>query len=127
MFFAIPDKEKKVNCMKIYNLDKLNELSGGDMEFAQAIAMTFIEETPEDVVQLSNGIKAHDFTATYQAAHKIKPNLDLFGVANAHADILKIEILARENASFDEIEPLFERSKQVIDQLVEELKADFGL
>ena len=78
-----------------YNLDKLNELSGGDKDFNVSIIEVFLAETPADLESLENAVAEKDFEKIYQHAHKIKPNADLLGMNEALESILTIEGHAR--------------------------------
>ncbi len=104
-----------------YNLDKLNELSGGDKEFNQTIIATFLQETPEDFKQLKSAIEAEDFNAIYQYAHKIKPNADLLGIDRLKEQMLTIESHARGDRNMLKIKPLAEASSVELEAAYVEL------
>ena len=61
-----------------YKLDRVRELADGDEDFVAALAAAFIEEVPEDAERLRVAVPNKDFAETYQAAHKMKPTIDLF-------------------------------------------------
>ncbi|HEX9827654.1 MAG TPA: Hpt domain-containing protein, partial [Flavobacteriaceae bacterium] len=63
---------------KYYKLDRVRELAGGDDDFVKALAEAFLEEVPEDASRLKAAVAERDFFTTYQAAHKMKPTIDLF-------------------------------------------------
>ncbi|MFD0864161.1 Hpt domain-containing protein [Sungkyunkwania multivorans] len=111
--------------MKIYSLEKIDELSGGDPEFAEAIVTAFLEETPQDLDSLQEGIVSEDYTTIYQSAHKLKPNVDLLGVSELHANILKMESMARSNAEMEHLKQLFVEVKATMNDLLNQLKRDF--
>lgn len=89
-----------------YNLDKLNELSGGDKDFNVSIIEVFLAETPGDMVALEGAVAAEDFEKIYQHAHKIKPNADLLGMDTALQAILTIEGHARGDQDMGSIKTL---------------------
>ena len=66
--------------MKSYNLDELKIMADGDEEFLQEMLKTFIEELPEDIKAMNDAIENGNATLTYQIAHKMKPNLQIFGL-----------------------------------------------
>jgi len=104
-----------------YNLDKLNELSGGDKEFNQTIIATFLQETPEDFRGLESAIEAQDFSAIYQYAHKIKPNADLLGIDKLKDQMLTIESHARGDMNIESIRTLSSNATVELDQAYMEL------
>ena len=60
-----------------YNLSKVYELSDNDSEFALTIVSLFLDEIPSEMTSIKDGIENKDYDKVYQAAHKIKPTLDL--------------------------------------------------
>ncbi len=110
-----------------YNLDKLNELSGGDMDFILSILTVFVEETPQDLADLKLAIEVEAYDAMYQNAHKIKPNVDLLGMDETTAHILSIETEAKTNKNLSRIEKLFPKVETSIQECIEQLKENFNL
>ena len=76
--------------MKNYNLDDVKEMAGGDEDFVKIIVQTFLEEIPPDVASMSEAISNSNPALAYQFAHKMKPNLQLFGLDQME-NILLIE------------------------------------
>jgi HPt (histidine-containing phosphotransfer) domain-containing protein len=111
----------------IYNLSKINELSGGDQDFLVSVLSTFLEETPTDLSVLKTAVQNQDFTQIYQFAHKIKPNVDLLGMENARANALEIETIGKNTQDINRINELFPILEKEIIQVIAELKADFNL
>ena len=65
---------------KHYSRENLNEIAGGDDEFIAIIAKTFLEEIPPDLRSLVVAIENENKELAYQFAHKMKPNLEMFGI-----------------------------------------------
>lgn len=63
-----------------YNLESVHEMAGGDEDFVKVIVQTFLEEIPQDVNSMSEAIGNGNPGLAYQYAHKMKPNLQLFGL-----------------------------------------------
>lgn len=66
--------------MSSYNLDEVKEMAGGDDDFVKVVVQTFLEEIPPDVQAMNEAISNGNSTLAYQYAHKMKPNLQLFGL-----------------------------------------------
>lgn len=66
--------------MSSYNLDSVEEMAGGDREFMREVVQTFLEEIPPDVEAMNEAISNGNPGLAYQFAHKMKPNLQLFGL-----------------------------------------------
>ncbi|MCX2681591.1 Hpt domain-containing protein [Galbibacter sp. EGI 63066] len=89
-----------------YDLSKLNELSGGDVEFNTSVIETFLTETPSDLSNLEQAAKGKAFDQVYQFAHKIKPNADLLGINKVRDQMLEIERHARGDYDIEAISAL---------------------
>ena len=110
---------------KNYNLEKVKEIAGGDDSFVLVIVETFLQEIPPDMKSMQTAIANDNHKMAYQFAHKMKPNLDMFGI-----DLLK-QIAAMEKWS-DSNKPtsaIQEQLDQIISTLnivLKELKVDFN-
>ena len=110
---------------KNYNLEKVKEIAGGDDSFVLVIVETFLQEIPPDMESMQTAIANDNHKMAYQFAHKMKPNLDMFGI-----DLLK-QIAAMEKWS-DSNKPtsaIQEQLDQIISTLnlvLKELRADFN-
>jgi HPt (histidine-containing phosphotransfer) domain-containing protein len=111
----------------IYNLDKINEMADGDEDFINSVILVFLEEVPLDLERLENALEQLNYEQVYQLAHKIKPNVDLLGMEQTRATALQIETLGKNAANMGEIKEIFPILKKDIQQVVSELKKDFGL
>lgn len=110
---------------KNYNLEKVREIAGGDDSFVSVIVETFLQEIPPDMKSMQTAIENDNHKMAYQFAHKMKPNIDMFGI-----DLLK-EIAAMEKWS-DSNKPtsaIQDQLDQIISTLtivLKELKEDFN-
>lgn len=111
----------------IYSLDKINEMAEGDQDFVRSVVTVFLEEVPEDLQALEAAISTKDYEQIYKMAHKIKPNVDLLGMEQTRANALEIETLGKQDGNFDTIQEKFPLLKTDVEQVVTELKNDFGL
>lgn len=111
----------------IYNLDKINEMAEGDEDFINSVISVFLDEVPHDLEALQTALEQGNYNDVYKLAHKIKPNVDLLGMEQTRAAALEIETLGKKEANMAEIERIFPTLKKDIDQVVSELKKDFGL
>ena len=111
----------------IYNLDKINEMAGGDEDFINSVISVFLEEVPQDLEGLENALEQQNYEQVYQLAHKIKPNVDLLGMEQTRAIALQIETLGKNEANMSEIRDIFPTLKKDVHQVISELKKDFDL
>lgn len=110
-----------------YNLAKVYALSDNDPEFVNQILTLFVNEIPEDLAEIKEGIKKKDHKHTYSYAHKVKPSLDLLGLKVAFEEILQIEAWTKTEGEKKEIKETFKSVKNQVEDAVKEIRKDFGL
>ena len=66
--------------MSAYNLAGVEEMAGGDQDFVKVVVQTFLEEIPPDLEAMNEAVTAGNPKEAYQYAHKMKPNLQMFGL-----------------------------------------------
>lgn len=111
----------------IYNLDKIREMAEGDEEFIQSVITVFLEEVPEDLGGLETAVGSGDYGQIYKLSHKIKPNVDLLGMEDTRALALEMETMGKNEENLDGIRERFPRFKKDVEQVISELKNDFGV
>ena len=109
-----------------YKLDRVREMADNDEDFVLAIAAAFIEEVPEDAERLRTALPAKDYKEVYQAAHKMKPTVDLFELG-----VLDTLIEVQDWGKFEQTDKNVDTQLQIVltavDNAVNEIKSDFGL
>ncbi|MCP9201052.1 Hpt domain-containing protein [Gramella sp. GC03-9] len=112
--------------MSNYNLEEVKEMAGGDEEFMLVVVQTFLEEIPPDVAAMNEAIGNDNPSLAYQYAHKMKPNLQLFGL-NLMEQIRVIEAWSKHGKRKDEVPEAAEKITHKVDMAAEELRNDFSL
>jgi len=111
---------------KKYSPESLSEIAGGDKEFMLIVAKTFLEEIPPDLAAMVEAIDNNNRELTYQFAHKMKPNLEMFGL-NLQKDITSIESWTKTLKNKNMIEGNLANVVSTVAIVVKELKEDFKL
>lgn len=111
---------------KHYKLDRIREMAEGDEDFISAIAAAFLEEVPEDAQRLKTAVPNKDYKETYQAAHKMKPTIDLFelGVLDS---LIEVQDWGKFEESDKNVDQQLEIVLNAVKQATDEIKSDFGL
>ncbi len=65
---------------KHYSYESLKTVSGDDLDFMVVVAQAFLDEIPPDLKALQQAISLENKELTYQFAHKMKPNMEMFGI-----------------------------------------------
>jgi len=111
---------------KHYSIESLKEIAGDDTEFMVVVAQTFLDEIPPDLHSLEEAVANNNKELTYQFAHKMKPNFEMFGVELAK-DISFIESWTRTSKKNDAIAGYMENVSTTLTHVFKELKEDFNL
>ena len=98
-----------------YKLYRVRELADGDEDFVLAIAAAFLEEVAEA-----------DFYTTYQAAHKMKPTIDLFelGVLD---DLIIVQDWGKDEKVNEDVSKELKKVLEAVERATAEIKSDFNL
>ncbi|WP_299103341.1 Hpt domain-containing protein [uncultured Winogradskyella sp.] len=109
-----------------YKLDRVREMADNDEDFVAAIAAAFLEEVPEDAERLRTAVPAKDYKEVYQAAHKMKPTIDLFelGVLDT---LIEVQDWGKFEQTDKNVDEQLITVLTAVDNAVTEIKADFGL
>jgi HPt (histidine-containing phosphotransfer) domain-containing protein len=109
-----------------YKLYRVREMADGDEDFIMALAAAFLEEVPEDAERLKKAVAENDYYNTYQAAHKMKPTIDLFELG-----VLDQLIIVQDWGKFEQTGKDVSAELEVVLNAVanasEEIKQDFNL
>lgn len=111
---------------KNYSIDSLKEIAGNDLEFMAVVAQTFLEEIPTDLLAMEEAVKNENKELAYQFAHKMKPNLEMFGI-NLQKDITAIESWTKTSKNVAIINSHLDTITKTLHAVFAELKADFNL
>lgn len=109
-----------------YSVESLSEIAGGDQEFMAVVAKTFLEEIPPDLQAMEEAIKNDNKELAYQFAHKMKPNLEMFGI-DVVKDITSIESWTRTSKNKVAVTANLDKIISSVKAVLEELKEDFNL
>jgi HPt (histidine-containing phosphotransfer) domain-containing protein len=110
-----------------YNLAKVYAISDSDAAFAKQIVVLFLEEVPEEIKNIREGLREKDHKKVYSAAHKIKPTLDLLGMDLAYEDVIAVESWSKAEGKKKEIKDVVKSLKDLVGLTVKELKKDYSL
>lgn len=109
-----------------YKLFRVRELADNDEEFIATLAEAFLEEVPVDAERLKKAVAEGDYHNTYQAAHKMKPTIDLFelGVLDK---LIEVQDWGKFEKRDLDITSQLEIVIAAVDQAVAEIRSDFNL
>jgi hypothetical protein len=109
-----------------YKLDKVKDLADGDNDFIKAIAAAFLEEIPEAVGQIKEGVQTLDYRKAYENAHKIKPSVQMFELG-IYYDVITLQDWGKFEQKDRDVTLPLEKVVEVVKLAVKEIKSDFNL
>jgi len=109
-----------------YKLFRVRELADNDEDFIQTLAETFIEEVSVDAERLKIAVAENDYQEAYQAAHKMKPTVDLFelGILN---NLIEVQDWGKFTKTDMDITDQLNIVMVAVDKALVEIKSDFNL
>ena len=109
-----------------YKLDKIRDLSDNDQEFIETLAATFLEEVPADARLLKIAVDSTDYLATYRAAHKMKPTIDMFELGVLE-ELIEVQDWGKLEQKGKDITKQLEMVMVAVAKAAAEIKEDFNL
>ena len=109
-----------------YDLYQLEDMSGGDKEFMQTVVETFLTEIPPDLVSMQTAIENDNHKMAYQFAHKMKPNLEMFGI-DLIREISAMERWSETTKPTSAIKPQLDKIVISVNKAIAEMKKDWKM
>ncbi len=109
-----------------YKLDRVRELADGDEDFVAALAAAFLDEVPEDAERLKKAVPEKDYREAYQAAHKMKPTIDLFELG-VYDQLIEVQDWGKFEQTDKDVSQQLQTVLKAIGHATEEMKSEFGL
>ncbi|TYA71379.1 Hpt domain-containing protein [Seonamhaeicola marinus] len=109
-----------------YKLERVRELADNDQDFIATLAEAFIEEMGPDLERLKQGVADVNYQETYQAAHKMKPTVDLFelGVLDT---LIEVQDWGKFTKEGEDITAQLQIVATAVENALAEIKEDFNL
>ena len=109
---------------KYYTRENLEDIAEGDQDFITILAKAFLDEIPPDLNSMMEAIQNDNRELAYQFAHKMKPNIEMFGI-DALKDITSIEIWSKTSKNKVSVMPHLENVISILNHVFIELRQDF--
>jgi signal transduction histidine kinase/CheY-like chemotaxis protein/HPt (histidine-containing phosphotransfer) domain-containing protein len=107
----------------LYDLSKLNTMSGGNQVFVDKMLRLFIEHTPLSIKNLTESYSKKDFEAVRKVAHSLKTAIDNMGIQSLKNEIREIEHSAETYQTSRRLEFLITKVETVITKVVYDLSS----
>jgi HPt (histidine-containing phosphotransfer) domain-containing protein len=104
------------------NLNYLEEISGGDLDFKKELIRIFLHQIPEFLSNMNMYLSDHQNENLAKEAHTAKSSVLIFMMNEAGADLKQIQIYAAEN-NLDKIPRLIKKVELSLESAFRELSA----
>lgn len=111
---------------KQYSIDSLKEIAGDDPDFMGVVAEAFLAEIPPDLEAMITAVENDNKELAYQFAHKMKPNLEMFGI-DLLKDITAVESWTKTSKGQSTIQDHVDKINTILHEVFDELKQDFEI
>jgi len=108
----------------LYNLVTIEQFCRGNKVQIKKMMQQFVNQVPQDMVEMKAALHIKDFTSMQHAAHRIKPILNYYAIPQAEEDAKKVEALAKEGLETDELVFTIKRLDEMLIKVVETMKTD---
>jgi len=106
----------------LYNLQKLEKMSKGNVDFLTKMCHLFVKITPSYLKQINDLYEKRDVSSLKKLAHKMKPSIDYMGIISLKQDIRTLEHLNNENYSLERLKSLVENTTNILTEVVLQIR-----
>jgi HPt (histidine-containing phosphotransfer) domain-containing protein len=106
------------------DLRSLKEDTLGDIEVLKMIVELFIEGIDEYVNIMNDELEHKNWPVLFEATHKIKPNISMFGISQLEPTILQLENDFKNETNLDTIDKQVNTSLDIFEQVKTELRSE---
>ena len=112
---------------KLYDLERLKELLGGNMEFLSSLAGIYLTTIPANSKEMTQASINEDWLKVSKLAHKMKPTIESMNIESILADIRTLEADAKNEVNTHKLAKLALKVDQVVNSVADQLRYEFNL
>lgn len=106
---------------KLFDLENLNEMLGGDQKAVLQMIKIFLQATPESLSELNKCFEKSDYDGVSKLAHKLKSSVDIFAIIDIKQEIRRLENNTRDSINLDEVPELVEKINTILSKAIEQI------
>ncbi len=112
---------------KLYDLNHLKEVLGGNAEFLSSLAGIYLITIPVNSKEMIQASMEEDWLMVSKLAHKIKPTIDSMNIKSILSDIRTLESDAKNQVNTHTLGKIAVKVDTVINTVAQQLKYEFDL
>lgn len=109
------------------NLQSLKENTFDDLSIQKEIMILFLELIDEYIDVLNQELPNKNWKKLFEATHKIKPNISMFGIDALESIILKLDHNFRTEQNLDTVDTLTTTCANIFNKVIIEIKTELKL
>jgi PAS domain S-box-containing protein len=112
---------------KLYDLNMVQTISGGDAGFVKKMVQLFLETVPPSMADLQKDTTEQNWVNVSKLAHKLKATIDSMGITRIKEVVRTIETNGKKGEELDKIPGQVQEVINVLEACMKQLKRDFEL
>jgi len=112
---------------KLYDLNMVQTISGGDTGFVKKMVQLFLETVPPSMADLQKETAQQNWVNASKLAHKLKATIDSMGITKIKEVVRTIETNGKKGEELDKIPAQVKEVIVVLEACMKQLKRDFSL
>jgi CheY-like chemotaxis protein len=111
---------------KLYDLNMIHSVSGGDGAFIKKMILLFIETVPQNVQELVDATGQKNWEQVSKMAHKLKSTIDSMGIRNLHDQIRTVEWNAKNREQLERMPDMVRQVESVVSVCIQQLRSEIN-
>jgi CheY-like chemotaxis protein/HPt (histidine-containing phosphotransfer) domain-containing protein len=111
---------------KLYDLNMIHSVSGGDAAFIKKMILLFIDTVPQNVQELVDATDQKNWEQVSKMAHKLKSTIDSMGIRSLHDQIRTVEMNAKNQEHLERMPDIVRQVEAVVSVCIRQLKSEFN-
>lgn len=111
---------------KLYDLNMIRSVSGGDEAFIKKMILLFIETVPQNVQELVDATGLKNWEQVAKMAHKLKSTIDSMGIRSLHNQIRTVELQAKNGEHLEQMPEMVRHVESVVSVCIQQLRSEVG-
>jgi hypothetical protein len=109
---------------KLYSLEFVEEMSGGNEEFTKQLIELFIESVPESIEKINKFYENEEYEKLGKEAHKLKSTIQTVQIPSFIEKIKDMEHIGKTGEELDKLPDLIEEFNEIMPRAVEQIKSE---
>ncbi len=106
----------------LYDLTQLEIIASGNKDFVAKMINLFLDEMPKNIAEINSGLQSKDYAKIGSLAHKIKPTIDIMGIAKIKSEIRLLEANCKNMQKLEGVDKLVELVTETLTSVLERLR-----